>query len=86
MPQGEFMPSISSFYGIKIFIYWNEQSKHNLPHFHAYYGEYEATYTLDGQRIVGIMPKTANKLINKWALENTELIEYAWNQALIKKP
>lgn len=80
------MPAISYFYGIKIFIYWNEQAGHNLPHFHAFYGEYEATFKLDGQLIVGKLPKTATKLIKYWALENRELIEYAWQQALLKKP
>ncbi len=32
------------------------------------------------------MPRTAKKLIKAWALENLELIEYAWRQAVMKKP
>ena len=32
------MPRISNFYGIVIWMYFNE---HNPPHFHATYGEYE---------------------------------------------
>jgi hypothetical protein len=80
------MPTISSFYGIKIYIYWADQNSHNLPHFHAFYGEYEAVYSLNGDLIVGRMPKIANSLVKTWALENLELIEYAWVQAVQKKP
>jgi Domain of unknown function (DUF4160) len=32
------MPRISSFYGIIIWMYWND---HNPPHFHATYGDFE---------------------------------------------
>lgn len=32
------MPTISSFYGILIQIFWND---HPPPHFHALYAEYE---------------------------------------------
>lgn len=80
------MPKISEFYGIKIFIYWNDQIHHNLPHFHAFYGEFEAAFTLDGELLIGKMPKTAKKLIKMWAVENHKLIEYTWSQAVMKKP
>lgn len=33
------MPSICRFYGIIIYMYWNE---HAPPHFNAEYGEFEA--------------------------------------------
>ena len=34
------MPTISSFYGILIRMFYND---HGPPHFHARYGEFEAT-------------------------------------------
>ncbi len=80
------MPKISEFYGIKIFIYWEDQNQHHLPHFHAFYGEYEATFKLNGTHMIGKIPRMAKKLIKKWALENHEQIEYAWKQAVMKKP
>jgi hypothetical protein len=80
------MPKISEFYGIKIFIFWDETGAHNLPHFHAYYGEFEATFKLDGTLIIGKMPRTAKKLIRIWALENYDLIVYTWELAMNKKP
>lgn len=39
------MPRVSSFYGIAIFMYWNEGG-HARPHFHARYGE-EARHPID---------------------------------------
>lgn len=33
------MPSISSFFGVVIYMYFND---HSPPHFHAEYGEFEA--------------------------------------------
>jgi len=38
------MPTISSFYGIIIQMYWND---HAPPHFHAIYGEYKATINIE---------------------------------------
>ena len=38
------MPTISTFYGILIRMYFND---HAPPHFHARYGEFEATINLD---------------------------------------
>lgn len=38
------MPTICMFRGIKIYINYNE---HIPPHFHAKYGEYECSITID---------------------------------------
>ncbi|MCL4191547.1 MAG: DUF4160 domain-containing protein [Thermoguttaceae bacterium] len=38
------MPTISSFLGIVIRMYFDE---HPHPHFHAYYGEHNATVAID---------------------------------------
>lgn len=40
------MPTVSMFYGILIRMYYDD---HNPPHFHAFYNEYEATFTFDGK-------------------------------------
>jgi len=37
------MPTISTFYGIVIRMYY-APSEHNPPHFHAYYNEQRATF------------------------------------------
>ena len=37
------MPTISMFYGILILMYFYDNKKHNCPHIHAEYAEYEAS-------------------------------------------
>jgi hypothetical protein len=43
------MPSISEFYGIIIYMYWNE---HNPPHFHAKYQDKEAVVNINSLEVV----------------------------------
>lgn len=38
------MPTISEFFGIIIRMYYDD---HNPPHFHAYYGDYQALIRID---------------------------------------
>jgi hypothetical protein len=57
------MPLISHFYGILIRMFFNDQEQHHLPHFHAIYGEYSGSYSLDGEIITGNIPKKQLKLI-----------------------
>jgi hypothetical protein len=39
------MPTISMFYGVIIRMYY-APGEHNPPHFHAYYNEFKATFSL----------------------------------------
>lgn len=71
------MPPISTFYGISIYMYWNDNKRHKIPHFHAYYGDENAVFDLRGNLIDGKFPKRAQKLLKEWALENSAEIEYA---------
>jgi uncharacterized protein DUF4160 len=58
------MPLISSFYGILIYMYWQD---HAPPHFHALYGEFEAQIDIATLNIInGSLPKTAHKLVREW--------------------
>jgi hypothetical protein len=51
------MPTISSFYGIFIRMFFND---HAPPHFHARYGEFEATIDIATWGIVeGQLPRRA---------------------------
>jgi len=62
------MPLISQFYGILIRMFFNDQEQHHLPHFHAIYGEYSGSFSLDGEVITGNIPKKQLKLIAAWAI------------------
>ena len=54
-----------------------EFGKHQLPHFHARYGEYRASFTIIPPALLaGAMPRKQQNLILAWAeLHQEELIE-----------
>jgi hypothetical protein len=75
------VPRISFFYGIGIWMYWNE-GIHGRPHFHARYGDHQASVALDGEIIVGSLPATAQRLVRDWvAIHEDELAEN-WRRAM----
>lgn len=73
------MPRISSFYGIVIAMYHEE---HGLPHFHAYYGEFEASIAIDSTELLaGALPARVLRLIKKWAALHKEDLLENWKRA-----
>jgi hypothetical protein len=67
------MPRISSFYGIVIWMYWNN---HNPPHFHATYADFEILRITDLSTYSGSMLARAFGLVMEWALlHRNELME-----------
>jgi hypothetical protein len=67
------MPTISSFYGILIQMFWND---HAPPHFHASYGEYTGIVDINSLLMLeGNLPRRALNLIIDWAeLHQKELL------------
>lgn len=51
------MPQISSFFGILIYMYYND---HNPSHFHAKYGENSAALSIENLRVLegNLSPKS----------------------------
>ena len=76
------MPTLSMFYGILIRMYWKDNEKHQMPHFHAFYGEEEAVFSFDGEIIAGKMPHKQAAYIKAWALLHEEELEANWKLAL----
>lgn len=68
------VPTISTFYGILIQMFWND---HAPPHFHALYAEYEVLIDIRPLDLLeGEMPRRAFALILEWAQEHrAELME-----------
>lgn len=61
------MPTISMFYGIIIRMYC-DKSKHNPPHFHAYYQNYKSIIDIINCEIIeGNLPTKQAKLVLAWA-------------------
>jgi Domain of unknown function (DUF4160) len=78
------MPQISRFFGIIIFMYFDD---HNPPHFHAHYGEYKAVIAIkDFALLEGQLPAKTLGLVIEWAaLHQKELLEN-WNSMIENKP
>jgi hypothetical protein len=78
------MPTISTFYGIMIRMYWND---HAPPHFHAVYGEDEAKLDIRTLEVIeGWLPNRALALVVEWAQQHqTELVE-DWNLCSNNQP
>jgi hypothetical protein len=70
------VPELSRFFGIIIRMYMEVGQPHHLPHFHAYYQDDEAVFTLDPiERIAGLLPKRQQRFVEAWAeLHQAELI------------
>jgi hypothetical protein len=79
------MPRISVFHGIAITMHWRE-GHHQTPHFHAHYGEHEASFDLAGRLIAGRLPRRQLRLVLAWtALHRQELLA-DWDLVCAKKP
>jgi len=74
------MPEISRFLGIIIKMYLKE---HNPPHFHAFYGEYDAVFSIDtGQMIQGDFPSKKAALVTAWAIIHQKELLRNWKDLL----
>jgi hypothetical protein len=77
------VPEISRFLGIVIAMYYRD---HAPPHFHATYGEFEITMTIETGSMSGNFPAKAAALVQEWRqLHRAELLE-AWDLARDGKP
>lgn len=78
------MPTISSFFGILIRMYYDD---HNPPHFHAYYGEHEAIIAIHTLELMeGRLPKRALAMVIEWAVEHREELMEDWDLAGLHYP
>lgn len=72
------MPLISMFYGISIYMHWDD---HNPPHYHAKYGEYEARIAI-GINLSSMAPFLyGRRLVHRWHSLHQAELEVAWGRA-----
>ena len=60
------MPGISAFYGIVVFMYWNE-GEHSVAHFHAHHAGRRASVSVDGEVLAGGLEPRALAFVREWA-------------------
>ena len=71
------MPEIARFYGITIRMFVERGGKHHLPHFHVYYGDEVAYFTIESIELIrGQLPTRQRRLVEAWAeLHAKELLD-----------
>jgi hypothetical protein len=74
------MPRISFFYGISIYMYWDE-THHRRPHFHASYAGHEAVFTTEGDLLAGSLPSRARSRVHVWANLHRAELTANWQRA-----
>jgi len=78
------MPTVSRFFGIEIRIHWRE---HPPPHFHAIYGEFEATFSIETlDRLGGLLPRRAQGFVVEWAMSHRSELRENWRRAAQRLP
>jgi hypothetical protein len=71
------------FYGILILMYFYDNKKHNFPHIHAEYAEYEASIAIeDGAILSGSLPNSKLKLVQAWIEIHREDLLANWKLAV----
>ena len=75
------MPELSRFFGITIRMYMEAAVQHHRPHFHAYYGDDIAVYSLDSIEVLaGQLPKRQQRLVEAWAELHQAELEEDWQR------
>jgi len=70
------MPSISMFYGLIVYLYFQDNRQHHVPHIHVRYQDDEVIVSIpDGEILDGAIPKSKMKLLQAWIeLHQDELV------------
>ena len=80
------MPSISHFYGLVIWLYWDEdKGPHHRPHIHAEYSGMEAVVSIpagEGLDMTPGFPSKKLRMVQTWIDIHEEELMADWNLAL----
>jgi hypothetical protein len=73
------MPCVSEFYGISIYMYYND---HEPRHFHALHAEDEVVIGIDALEVLrGRLRRRALALVLEWAAEHQPELDENWELA-----
>lgn len=75
------MPEISRFFGIIIRMFMEPGAPHHRPHFHAYYQDDMAIYSIDDiELIAGSLPRRQMRLVEAWAELHQRELRLDWER------
>ena len=81
------MPRISEFFGIVIYIYYQDNRVHHTPHFHAEYAGEEVVISIPGAEVLaGSITSKKEKLVKAWAVLRERELQQAWAAAVEGEP
>lgn len=81
------MPRVSEFFGIAIYIYYQDDRVHHTPHFHAEYAGEEVVVSIpEAEVLAGSLPSKKEKLVQAWAVLREEELKQAWAAAVEGEP
>jgi len=72
------MPLISSFWGVLIYMYQEQDSPHHKPHVHAVFRGSKMSIAADGEILAGILPRKQQKLVEAWVALREDEIMASW--------
>ncbi len=76
------MPAIAEFQGITLFIYYPPR-EHPPPHFHAIYGDQDATFDIHTlEMTAGNLRPAQRKAVTEWASTRQAELMNCWNRAI----
>jgi hypothetical protein len=76
------MPELCRFFGIVIKMFYND---HNPPHFHAIYGKYEASISIETLEVLhGELPPRVKGFVIEWASIHQKELNENWKLATRK--
>ena len=77
------MPRISAFYGIVITMYWETGGQHRAAHFHATYGDHEASIGVEPLvALDGSLPVRALGHVMEWAALHEQELRDNWQRVI----
>jgi len=80
------MAILSMFYGIIISMFYGDNKQHKLPHIHAQYQDFEASFSIpEGIIIEGSLPLKKIKLVQAWIVMHEEDLMANWELATNEK-
>jgi Domain of unknown function (DUF4160) len=79
------VPRISTFYGVVIYMYWNERD-HPVAHFHAYHAGRRASVSAAGEVLAGSLEDRALRFVQEWAALRQDEILANWERARRNEP
>jgi hypothetical protein len=77
------MPELSRFHGIIIRMFSEPAAGHHEAHFHAFYQEHAAVFTIRPVlMIAGYLPQRQQRLVEAWAELHQDELETDWRQLI----